>query len=318
MKLPCILLGLLFCINSLAQGQTSYALEEKILNCFYRNHEANNIDVRKTITSVETIFVKHNILDDRSGRSYIRLIEKIKNGSGINVSEPSLYSDLESLGYIPMIVFCKDTNSVKFGPKEIEHSKLKYILGIYDSLQVESNVTNAVIAGELLKYITAKDLEHDFYRTLELLVITNMIMMNREVESDPFAMSGDVKMESRTNNSYMLLVKKDRVVAQGKAIGLSELRVSIKKFLLETADQSEVVLPTVGKQKTSAGIIFLQKESDTPAGIYAQVKGEVAGAYLDIRNSYSVRLFKVKFNSLDKQKRGIIVQLVPERISEEK
>lgn len=318
MKLLSLLIGLFISFNGFAQGQTSYALEQKILNCFYQNHEANHIDVRKTITGIETIFVKHKILDDRSGKSYLRLIEKIKNGDHVNVSEPSLYTDLESLGYIPMTVFCKDTNSVKFGPKEIENSKLKYILGIYDSLQVADNVSNAIIAGELLKVITAKDLEHDFYRSLELLVITNMIMANKEMESDPFAMSGEVKVESHTNNSYVLLVKRDRVVAQGKAIGIAELRTSVKKFITETADQTEVTLPTVGKQKTSAGIIFLQKEKDTPAAFYQKVQAELAGAYMDIRNSYSVRLFKTKFNSLDKKKRQIIMDLVPEKISEGK
>lgn len=316
--LTSLLVGLFICLGNAAQAQTSYALEQKILDCFYRNHEANHIDVRKTITGLETIFVKHKILDDRSGKSYLRLVEKIKNGDNVNVSEPSLYTDIESLGYIPMTVFCKDTNSVKFGPKEIENSKLKYILGIYDSLQVADNVSNAIIAGELLKFITASDLEHDFYRSLELLVITNLIMANREMESDPTSMSGEVKVESRTNNSYVLLVKKDKVVAQGKAIALTELRASIKKFVTETSDQTEVALPTVGKQKTSAGIIFIQKEKDTPAAFYKKVQSELAGAYMDIRNSNSVRLFKKKFNSLDKKKKQIIMDLVPEKISEGK
>ena len=138
------------------------------------------------------------------------------------------------------------------------------------------------------------------------------------MESDPFAMSGEVKVESRTNNSYVLLVKKDKVVAQGKAIALTELRASIKKFVTETSDQTEVVLPTVGKQKTSAGIIFLQKEKDTPAAFYKKVQSELAGAYMDIRNNNSVRLFKKKFNSLDKKKKQIIMDLVPEKISEGK
>ena len=108
------------------------------------------------------------------------IAEKIKNGDNIDVTNPSLYTDLESLGYIPMTVFCKDTSSVKFGPKEIEGSKLKYVLGIYDSLQVADNVSNAIIAGELLKFITTNDLEQEFYKSLELLIITNMIMTNKE------------------------------------------------------------------------------------------------------------------------------------------
>jgi len=318
MKIPSLLFGLLLSFTSFAQAQTNYALEQKILDCFYRQHEANNIDVRKTIVNLETVFVNHKILADRSGKSYISLIESIKTGNLPNIGDPSLLSDIDALGYIPVTVFCKDTNTIKFNAAEIDRSKLKYVLHIYDSLLVSGDVSNPIIAEELLKIFTAKDLEQEFYKSLELLVITNMITMNREVESDPTTMSGVVKMESRSNNSYSLLVKKDRIVAQGKAIGLDALKQSIKTFLMQTADQTQIDLPTIGKQRTSAGIIILQSELDTPYNLYARVKRELEDAYREIRNSYSVKFFKVSFDNLDKQKQEIIMQLVPERISEVK
>ncbi len=318
MKLSILFFGLLLSFTSLAQAQTSYALEQKILDCFYRQHEANNIDVRKTIENLETVFVNHKILADRSGKSYISLIESIKTGNLPNIGDPGLLSDIDALGYIPATVFCKDTNTIKFNAAEIDRSKLKYVLHIYDSLLVSGDVSNPIIAEELLKIFTAKDLEQEFYKSLELLVITNMITMNREVESDPSTMSGVVKMESRSNNSYSLLVKKDRIVAQGKAIGLDALKQSIKTFLMQTADQTQIDLPTIGQQRTSSGIIILQSELDTPYNLYARVKRELEDAYREIRNSYSVKFFKVSFDNLDKQKQEIIMQLVPERISEVK
>jgi len=317
MKLASILLGLFLCINGFAQNKTDYALEQKILDCFYRSHQANGVDVRKTIKSLETVFVNHKILATRSGSSYIRLIEKIEKGDYPDFTDSGLLSAIDSLGHIPMTVFCKDTASMKFLPEEIENSKLKYVLRIYDSLQVASDVSTAIIAGELLKFITAKDLDHDFYKSLELLVVTNMILMARDLISEEPPMSGVVKEESRSNNSYFILVKKDRISAQGKSITLPELRASVKKFLVETSDQTEIELPIVGKQKTSAGIIFLQKDNDTPSNVYQKVLGELANAYLEIRDSNSLKLFKLKFNALDKQRKDVILELVPQRISED-
>ena len=141
MKHLTILTGLLVSITCHTQTYDyDYTLEQKILTCLYQHQIDKNIDVISIFNDIEEIFIKKNFLHDKSGSSYIALFKNIIDSNVYCFNNPDLLSDLDNLGYIPSSIFCKDTSYIQVDSVEFAHSKLKYVIGIYDS--IPTNVDN--------------------------------------------------------------------------------------------------------------------------------------------------------------------------------
>jgi len=321
MKQISIFLGLIFFLSGCAQTDYDYKLENIILDCFYQHHKDNNIDVKNTIDKIENVLIKHNILLDKTGESYIRVIEQIRDNNDLKLANPELIADINSIGYIPSSVFCRDsTYASKIDSADLANSKFKYVIGIFDSIQVKGDISPTLIAEEILEVFNARDFENDYYRTIGLVMFSNMIKMN-DYESGlarklpPASKEKSIEIEEQ-NILVILVNKENKILADGELVEISDLKEMVKKFLLETSDKTEIDLSLIGKQKTSKGVISMQNDRGTSYEVYIAVQNELVKAYREIRDNYSKEFFNSTFEHLDEEKQKVIKDLVPQRISE--
>ena len=321
MKQISIFLGLFFFLSGCAQTDYDYKLENIILDCFYQHHKDNNIDVKNTIDKIENVLIKHKILLDKTGESYIQLFEQIRDNNDLKLANPELIADINSIGYLPSSVFCHDsTYTSKFDSADLANSKFKYVIGIFDSIQVKGDISPILIAEEILEVFNARDFENDYYRTIVLIMFSNMIKMNDPDNGltrrlPPYTKEEPIKLEKK-NILVILLNKKEKIYADGKLVKIKDLKVLVKKFLLETSDKTDIELPIIGKQATSKGVISMQNERETSYNFYITVQNELIKVYNEIRDNYSKDFFNSTFKNLDVEKQKIIKDLVPLRISE--
>ena len=321
MKQISIFIGIIFVITGCAQTDYDYKTENIILDCFYQHHKDADIDVKSSIDKIESILLKHKILADKSGESYIRIIEQIRDNNDLDINNPDLLTDINSIGYIPSSVFCRDTSYASLlDSASLADSKFKYVIGIFDSIRVKGDISPTLIAEEILEVFNSHDFENDYYRTIGLVMFSNMIKMN-DYESGlarklpPMPEKESVKIEEQ--NIFVILINaEDKILADSQPVKISELNGLVKKFLLETSDKTDIDLPLIGKQKISKGIISMRNDRGTSYDFYIAVQNELITVYKEIRDKYSMDFFNSSFDNLDKEKQGVIKDLVPQRISE--
>jgi len=320
MKLPVLLCGFIFYFTSCAQNTYDYRFENAMLECFYQNHTDNNVDVKTIINNVENLLIQHEILLDNSGESYIRVIKKIRDENDLIIN-PTLLKEIYSIENIPSNVICQDSDFLsRLDTSDLVDSKFNHIIDIFNSIQERSDISTTFIAGEILKVFNASDFENDFYRTIGLVVFSNLIKMNDFESGIARSLPSphtEKQFEIEEQNIFVVLINKDnKVLANGKIIEVAELKEKAKKFIQETSDKTEIDLPQIGKQMTSKGIISLQNDKATSYEFYILIQNELLKAYNEIRNMYSQRFFNSSYNNLDEEYQSIIRNLVPQRISE--
>jgi len=323
MKQISIFLGMIFFITGCAQTDYDYKTENVILDCFYKHHKDNDIDVKSSIDKIEKVLLKYKILNDKTGESYIRVIEQIRDKNDLEIDNPDLLANIKAIDYIPSSIFCRDTSYASIlDSTSLANSKFKYVIGIFDSIQVKGDISPTLIAEEILEVFNANDFENEYYKTVGLVVFANMIKIN----DHDYGVSGGLtrklprleeKEQVEPQNIFVILINsEDKILANGQIVRVSDLKPLVKKFLLETSDKTEVDLPLIGKQKTSKGIISLKNDIGTSYKFYMTVQTELITVYKEIRDNYSQKFFQSDFDNLDKEKQKIIKVLVPQRISE--
>jgi biopolymer transport protein ExbD len=303
-----------------AQADYEYKLENNILECFYKQHQERNIDIKTTINKIEELLIKHNILQDNSGRSYIHVIEQIRDNNNCEIGNPQLLADLNLIGYIPSGIICQDSSFISsIDSTDLANSKLKYVFGIYDSIQVKGDISPKLIAEEILEVFNNKDFENDYYKTLGILMLTNLIKLN-DLETGLNRKLPTVEEElTPTENKNILVIyvnKENKIIANGEIVDISNLKMVTLNFLLEKSDKTEIDLPLIGKQSSSNGIISIKNDRETSYKTYLSVQNELMQAYDEIRNNRSKEFFNLPFKKLDEEKQKVIKDLVPIRISE--
>jgi len=322
MKQISILFGLILFIAGCAQTDYDCKLENDILNCFYQHHEDNGIKIKNTIDRLEDIYVQHDILKGKSGEDYIATIKSIQDNNDLNLNDTSLFGDLNSLGYIPSSLFCMDS-SLMLDTTSFYNSKYKYVIGIFDTIAVKGDVSPSLIAGEILEVFTARDFENDFYKTICLIMFTSLVKTNqyyaheKGIPDKLRVLPKEKRNPVDPKNIFVILINNEnKILAEGELVDVSNIKPMVKRFLLETSDKIEIDLPLIGKQMTSKGMISLQNDRGTSYKVYISVQNELISAYQEIRNEYSQKFFDATFDNLDDDKKQIIKDLVPQRISE--
>ncbi len=86
------------------------------------------------------------------------------------INNPDLLMDINPIEYIPSSIFCRDSYYASLlDSASLADSKLKYVIGIFDTIQVKGEISPTLIATEILEVFNANDFEHDYYRTIGLV-----------------------------------------------------------------------------------------------------------------------------------------------------
>ncbi|MBN1950277.1 MAG: hypothetical protein JW801_03685 [Bacteroidales bacterium] len=298
-----------------------YALENMLMDHCYSYYKEQGIDIKLIMSRVEDVYIKHHILEDRSGDSYIKLLEKIRQENNVLFDCPGLAEDIQNLAYVPESLFAFDSNRISIDTAMINESKLKELETIGNKLAKSINISPEMVADAILQVYDAQDFEHNFYRYAGLIILSDLYRF------DPYS-SGimrelplleETNTKERTNDPENLLevyiTHEDKILLDGEHTELSALRSSAKAFILK-ADQTEINVPLLGNQMTSKAIIRLHNDRGTSYDMYLKVQNELIAAYREIRDMKAREFFNKDFDKLDDQQRNSIERLVPRKISE--
>nr|WP_321452570.1 hypothetical protein [uncultured Carboxylicivirga sp.] len=311
-----------FILLDCSESKYDYKTENVLLDCFYNQYQESGVDIKSTINQIEDVLVMHNILDDKTGKSYIMVIDKIKEDNALDINNPDLLQDINSIGYIPSSVSCSDLSVINLlDSASISQSKLKYLMAIFDSIQVKGTISPSIIAQEILEVFDAKDFENDYYRTIGLVMFSTLIKMN-DCDNGLYRQLPPLEKEEaqpvfEPQNVFSILINnKDEILANGRPANLSELKLMIKKFIMESSDKVSVDLPKIGKYMSSKGVVSIQSSNGTSYQFYLLVQNELLSAYNQIRNTYSMKIFELNFEQLNTDQQEVIKMIVPQRIYE--
>lgn len=134
----------------------------------------------------------------------------------------------------------------------------------------------------------------------------------------------NTEVEIKKRNMLRVLVNtQGQILANGQIITLDELREKTKAFILNENDDPELPervaddIPGIGNvMRTKHHIISLTNNVDTKYADYIMVQNELARAYAELREDYSLRKFNKHFVDLTDEQRDAVMSLYPQKISE--
>ena len=111
----------------------------------------------------------------------------------------------------------------------------------------------------------------------------------------------------KQKNIFQVLINKNgQLLADGDVIELKDLRGKAMGFLENNGDGSCTFCGSGAKDPTSSdnpskAIISLKNDRETKYSTYITVQNELVGAYNDLRNRESERLFKIPFTDMENE-----------------
>ena len=321
MKPTTVILVLTILFYGCSHPKYDYKLENTILNCFYEHHQNEHNDIKTSIIQIEDALIKNGILRDHSGESYIQAITRIKENNYLPIDNPKLLADISSIEFIPSSVSCQDSTYLSMiDSSSLYNSKLKYVIGIFDSIQKKGTITPTLVAEEILEVYDAEDFENEYYKTLGLVTISTLIRINDYKSGINTKLSPLPKEHTYTaDESDVLVVIADGnnvIIVNNEQVELPGLRYLVKTFISEKASESEIELPMIGRQMISNAVISFQNKRGTSYSFYIDVQKEIIQAYSELRDERSLHFFNSTFENLNEQEQNVIKELVPQKIVE--
>lgn len=167
--------SLIYILYACGEPVYNYAFEQQLLDCYY--HDLGEIGNKEKIAleELERVYIKYGILKNKSGRSYIRFIENMKNPDVLRIIyNKNLIKEIKALENLPDRFTCTDSSYIK--NVDFSHSKFKYITAITDTIDAKGDMPPEIISNAILVHFTTKDFENEYYKTLALLALANFII----------------------------------------------------------------------------------------------------------------------------------------------
>jgi len=108
-------------------------------------------------------------------------------------------------------------------------------------------------------------------------------------------------------NVLNISVGTDRVLCNGKAIRMEEIKPLVKRFFLNPdndtlmSEKIEKDIEGLGLSQVSKGLVVLDNARETPYSLYIQVQNEIAAAINELRDEFSQKTFGKSFEQLSEE-----------------
>lgn len=139
---------------------------------------------------------------------------------------------------------------------------------------------------------------------------------------EPNSEQEDIQIKER--NIFVVLVNRnDQLLVEGEQMNIKDLREAAKEFIENPANLADlpakeaVTFDFLGTlEVTKKHVISLQNDNGTTYKTYIAVQNELAAAYNELRDELSLNRFGKKFEDLEKDRRDVIEDVYPMKISE--
>jgi biopolymer transport protein ExbD len=133
----------------------------------------------------------------------------------------------------------------------------------------------------------------------------------------------DTPPEIRERNIFIVLIDRlDRLMVEGQVTDVKDLRAKAKEFIANPQDlptlpeKEDMEIDFLGVVPVSKQVVSLQNDRGTSYGMYIVVQNELAAAYTELRDEFSVDRFGMKYDALDEERQEAVRKVYPMKISE--
>jgi len=126
----------------------------------------------------------------------------------------------------------------------------------------------------------------------------------------------------KRNLLVVLINSSDKLMVQGKACSIEELKPLTIDFLKNENDKKELPekklknIPIIGQYNVSKGIISIQNDRNTTYQKYIEVLNELIATGNSLKNECSVNYFSKTYDQLNQEQKNAVRKAVPIMISE--
>jgi hypothetical protein len=265
-----ILFSLILLLGSCSDQD--YSLEQEELDCFYSEQVVAGVDVQSWVNAAEDTLVKYGALKNKSGESYMAFIQNLSDIGSTATANVPLMNALRSIDgpafywSLPFIM-CSDRSISEPDSTELSTSHLRHLNSLLDTLEMRGDISVSIAANAPLQLFSAEDFEHNYYRTLAVIVFTRIIWSG-DRDSGILPMLQPVVPEHRapqiaSRNMFTVMINRDdEILVNGAIVTEDELSEIVKKFYLDSAEKDEIEWPGMGKVKVLCKEAILTLRND--------------------------------------------------------
>jgi biopolymer transport protein ExbD len=160
-----------------------------------------------------------------------------------------------------------------------------------------------------------------------LLLIFFLVATTMDIDTGLYTvmspLSDQKAPEIKERNVLVVLVNSnDQLMVEGKQIPISMLREKTKEFLINPQNKENLPekriknIDPLGELEVTKGIISLKNDRATSYGMFIKVKNELKAAGNEIKNEFSIKNFRKKYDDLPEHLQSAVRSAVPAVISE--
>ncbi|ETN96883.1 hypothetical protein P278_03090 [Zhouia amylolytica AD3] len=271
------------------------------MDCAYQSFADNGIAYKKQISDYENLLIDEKILIDNSGQSYRQLL--------MDIADEEEFDKVPSKFFVVELQKIEKPNSEEAQKcKEIivkdsakyDMTKLKGFEHVIDKGQYSGNFQPASIAKGLLKVLTEKDLELDFYK-LRTFLLFSIIDTNSGMNKQLSDFESDQTEVDLTKALRITLDDKNQIFVNEKKVSLDDLKKLVREYESELKSES---------------VILWKTDRATMYRNYIDVQNAIVGEIQYLRNKLAIEKYKTEFDKLTDEQQSEIKNIYPKRIIE--
>lgn len=303
MRNDILLLTALFIFNSCVSNH-NYKVEDALMECFKDQYQQIGIDITKSIDSANAVFLDFNVLSEIEGRSFISLIEGIKDSSGLPFEPtPELIESLENIKRIPLSISCRDSAFFDFDSTDLYNSKFSSFVAIFDSIGRRGEISVEMIANDFLVAFNESDFDHPLYSTLGTLILTHMIKTRNDrgiLDMLPPPTEEGIKRLESQKILEISMIEGDKVLIDGEEVEQNNIFNYTQEFI---------------EKNHRFGFVKIMAHRAVSYELYTNVIDDVKSAYDNYREIKSLEIYGANFENLSLEQKQEIKLKYPKSIT---
>lgn len=309
-----------------AQNNDTYRFENKIMECVESKAACYELDYKSWLDSISDIYIKNDIIRDRSPESLRIGIVKMSRLKSKDSSELiALTRDLQSISYNIMTIMSQCRMGIGYDYKEpmdslFATSRMKQLGDMINSAILDNSnpyLRNKAFEN-IIESLTDEDLNHPVIR-IELYSIGYRYLKSRSWDQNR---QGGLGLGPELSNNNSTATKgtfprnlvsihvnyHDEIFLNRTKVDLVDLNTKLRDTI------SELIEDDTSRYKRL--VINLKSDRSTSYKRYVDVYTVIEQYFADERNKWSLKIFGEKFDALDPERKKKITDMIPVRISE--
>lgn len=292
-----IIIGFLF-TSCVAQNER---IENIIMDCSYQSFADNGIAFKKLISDYEHLLINERILTDNSGKSYRQVLKDIADEKEFDIVPSKFFAEeLQKIEKPDLEKAQKCQEIIVQDSAKYDMTKLKGLEQAIDNAQYSGDLQPALIAEDILKVLTEKDFELDFYK-LRTFLLLSIIDTNSGINRKLPDFENDQSEIDLTNALKIILDDQNQIFVNDKKVSLDDLKTLVREY--ESKFKSE-------------SVISLKADRGTMYRTYIDVQNAIVGEIQYLRDKLAKEKYNAELDKLTEEQQFEIKKVYPQKLIE--